>query len=76
MKIYYYSAAVRIGKKITCTVGLKVMTNKTEIVEAEIKSLFSFAISRYLNSDEMFAFGKITKKDYDNKTNLNITLNY
>jgi hypothetical protein len=76
MKKFYFSAVVKFNSGLTCVVGMQVITKKKEVDNKAMEELFKFGVERYLNAEELFAFGKITKNGFTNKTNVTITLNY
>lgn len=73
MRKLYYSAAVKLENEITCIIGMSVLTNKKEIDKETMKSLYKFMVSRYFGwSSKITAFGQISRREFNNKTNLTI----
>lgn len=72
MRKLYYSAAVKLENEITCIIGMSVLTNR-EINKETMKSLYKFMVSRYFGwSCKVEAFGQISRREFNNKTNLTI----
>lgn len=76
MKKLYFSAAVKLENRTRCIIGIKVLTEKKEIDIERMKCLYEFMVTRYFGHTEINAFGEISKKDFEDKTNLTINTLY
>lgn len=76
MKKLYFSAAVKLENRTTCVIGIMVLTEKKQIDIGKMKCLYEFIVTRYFGHTEIKEFGKISEKDFKNKTNLTINTLY
>lgn len=71
MKKIYFSAAIQIRKGVSPVVGAEFEKIDGYSYD-EYKKDFQFAAERYFGKAIIIAFGEITKRDFDKKTNINL----
>ena len=63
---YYYSAAVKIKEGVTPIVGMKIRNDGMPDLEKN-KAQYIYLVQRYFCTNEIFAFGEIDEKSYNEK---------
>ena len=71
MKKVYLSAVVKLKNEVSPVVGVEIIDQGYNF--DELKKAYQFIINRYFGEVKIIAFGRITKKEYTQQTNIRMS---